>query len=69
MAEARRSFLGYLAAFQVSGVVAAMPLTGRALDPDEINPFPPPVGPRVRAQLDRIRTFIARRRIAALGGA
>lgn len=69
MAEARRSFAGYVAAFQVSGVVASMPFTGRFIDPDELNPFPLPVAPHVQAQIDRIRSYIARRRIAALGGA
>ena len=66
MVDAKQGMLGFLAAWHLSGIVANMPFTAHALDPQEINPFPPAVTSAAREAIERVRAFIARRRIAAL---
>jgi hypothetical protein len=63
MAAERKRVWGQLAAWHVSQVLAHMPFTAAAYEPDEINPYK---GDRPEDPgLARIKAFIARRRWAA----
>lgn len=58
MAGARRQFLGELAAWHASAIIAHLPFTARSLDPGSINPYRPQSG-----ALARHRAWKARRRM------
>lgn len=66
MATERRRFMGELAAWHASVIVAHVPFTGESLNPGELNPYKV-VPPHVADQIERIKAFVARRRLAALG--
>lgn len=59
--------MGELAAWHLSVLVPHIPFTGESLNPDELNPYRV-IPPHVAEQVDRIKAFVARRRLAALGG-
>ncbi|VTR92819.1 unnamed protein product [Gemmata massiliana] len=70
MAAGRKRVDGQLFAWHLAGVVGFMPLTGKVLDPERINPFGTGAGGTAegRREIDRVRDFISARGIAALGG-
>ncbi|AMV29287.1 hypothetical protein VT84_33135 [Gemmata sp. SH-PL17] len=46
MVGARKRVDGQLSAWHLAGIVGFMPFTGKALDPEQINPFGPGAGAR-----------------------
>jgi len=58
MVSARRQFLGELAAWHASAIIAHLPFTARALDPATINPYR-----RRSAALARVEAWQAKRRM------
>ena len=68
MAGARKRVDGQLFAWHLAGVVGHMPLTGRVLDAERINPFGGTVSAAARERIDQVKAFIAGRGLAALGG-
>lgn len=66
MAAEKKRFAGELTAWLLAGIVRHMPLTGRVLNPSEINPYK---GVRRESpDLARIKAFIAARGLAAMAG-
>lgn len=66
MATERRRFMGELAAWHAAVIVAHIPFTGESLDPAALNPYQV-VPPHVADQIERIKAFVGRRRLAAIG--
>ena len=68
MAGGRKRVDGLLFAWHLAGVVGFMPLTGKELNPEQINPFGSGVPRGTRTKLDEVKAFIAGIGLAALGG-
>ncbi|VTR96046.1 unnamed protein product [Gemmata massiliana] len=70
MATARKRVDGQLSAWHLAGIVGFMPLTGKFLNPNAINPFGDGAGGTAEGQreIDRVREFIRSRGIASFGG-
>lgn len=66
MARARREHDGFLAAYTAAVVVAHLPFTAAALDPERLNPFRA-VDPALEAERERVLRFIAGMKLEAWG--
>ncbi len=68
MAAARKRVDGQLSAWHLAGVVGFMPLTGKVLDPERINPFGAAGSSESQQRIADVKAFIDARGVAALGG-
>jgi hypothetical protein len=68
MARAKREHDGFLAAYTAAVVVAHLPFTAAALNPQQLNPFRE-VDPALEAEREKVLRFIAGMKLEAWGKA
>lgn len=65
-AEGHRHFAGELAAWHLAGIVAHLPLTGRVLDPAQINPYRLAAANAGSAAAEELRRWHRKRQMRAM---